>query len=261
MRVGNNGNTPAVYGSAGAEGAQGAQKTEGQGGTSAIDDVTLDAVPQGKGTAKNKDVETLDKGATQSAEAFGAARASFGEDTPVTPLDVLQALFMLQQTVRKSNQEQQVADLKKQLQSIEGQVVKMRDAAEKEYGAAMAQAWGQIAGGIMQFGFSVAGGVAAGKGGDTAQNWSQVWSGFGQSTSGISTGASSAVAAGRTFDQRQIEADNKALQGEETRAQTQFQQSKDFSDNAKQVRDQIMNLIAQIIDRQYQTTNAINKSV
>ena len=261
MRVGNNGNTPAVYGSAGAEGAQGTQKTEGQGGTSTVDDVTLGVVAQGNGAPKNKDVETLDQGVTQSSAAYGAARASFGEDTPVTPLDVLQALFMLQQTVRKSNQEQQIADLNKQLQSIAGQVVKMRDAAEKEYGAAMAQAWGQIAGGILQLGFSGASFGAAWKGGDVAQNWTQVWTGFGQSTSGISTGVSSAVAAGSTYDQRQIEADNKALQGEETKAQTQLQQSKDFSDNAKQVRDQIMNLIAQIIDRQYQTTNAINKSV
>ncbi len=61
------------------------------------------------------------------------------------------------QKLRKNAVEGKVAELKTQVQAMQGQAEKMRDAADKNYNAALIQGWTQFAGGAV----GLAGGAVA----------------------------------------------------------------------------------------------------
>lgn len=211
------------------------------------------------------------KAGAQTTGAYRKAAQQLGDTTPFNPFAMAEALFKLLKTLVDSNREQRLADSDRQIAAINNQGAKMKAAAEKEYSAAKASANAQIIGGAIQGFMAGAGMRALAKNANwvnmgattsaTRNAMSQAWTTWGQAASGLATGVGQRVAADDTYNQRQLEAEQKLAQADETKAQTAYQQSNDFANNAAQVRKSIMDIIAAMADREYQTGNKIGKDL
>ncbi len=214
--------------------------------------VKNDPPPDGTGGSDNKDglpaptVFTSIDASTFSAFSSSPKTPILPENASLSQLrDAMAVIFMQLRTSDLQTRDKELeAGVATRLAAVEKGV----EAAKTERDAAQAAAWGQIAGGIVQFGFSAAGGVAAFKnvpktgldagGVQKLGFWQridpQVLTTTGQGLSSISSGAGGVVQADKNYEAAQKKAEQQRGDIAGETSQTRSQQA---NERATQNRD------------------------
>ncbi len=207
------------------------------------------------------------------------------------------ALFAkLSQTMRDSARMERTANLQGQVTALLNAADKMKSAAEERYKAGVAQAWGQIAGGIMQIGASAASMGMAVKGATQTQTGSNInqanalpgggfvnpglttgnaaiasgakWTGgatavqgMGGGASGIAGGAAGLIAAGHTKEADKLDAEKAKLETLAKQSETNAQHASDaMQQNMDIIRD-VREKLQSMLQAAVETTKAIARNV
>jgi hypothetical protein len=184
------------------------------------------------------------------------------------------------QKLRKSAVEGKVAELKTQVQAMQGQAEKMKEAADKNYSAALVQGWTQFAGAAV----GLAGGAVAARtsfkagqelklnegGGaspasharvDMLNTRSRLATELAQSTGSMITSLGGLVSAGQKHDADLDEAQGKRLEAQATEAAADMAREEEFAQMWKEGLQRVLDNLKAAIDQEQAASKAIIQNI